>query len=195
MITVIANDYHVNAVSGVLSHNLEKGMIDGKNIIATREEPDNKVNKVVFAPNQVYALDIVLSTGEGKPKPTEDRVSVFKRDPSVAISLKVASARQFLSEVDQKASTFPFGIRSIDSKIAKIGSLECLQKGLITPYPTIAEKKGAIVAQFKYTVAILPTGKLQIFTGLPLESIYKPEYSITNEQYSRLSTSPIARKK
>jgi hypothetical protein len=41
-------------------------VIDGNKTIIQREEPDKKFEEVEFEPNEVYAVDICFSTGEGK---------------------------------------------------------------------------------------------------------------------------------
>lgn len=51
---------------------------------------------------------------------------------------------------------------------AKIGITECLKNELLHPYPVMSEKKGEIVAQFKYTVAVRNEGPL-IIAGVPLD--------------------------
>ncbi len=41
-------------------------VIDGNKTILQREEPDQKVEEVTFEANEVYAIDICFSSGEGK---------------------------------------------------------------------------------------------------------------------------------
>ena len=40
-------------------------MIDGNKVILNRPGPDAKVEDVEFEPNEVYAIDMVVSSGEG----------------------------------------------------------------------------------------------------------------------------------
>lgn len=195
-IASIASDYKVSAVAGVLSHSLEKNVIDGKNVIVNRDEVENKVAKFTFAPLQVFGVDVVLSTGEGKPKVTEERTTVFKRVVGRSTSLKVNSARTLLSEIDRSVGIFPFTLRMFEPKVAKLGVVECVQKEMISGYPSTQDKKGSFVAQFKYTVAILSNGKTQILTGLPLDtSVYKSEFSVSSPELVKLLNAEISRKK
>jgi methionine aminopeptidase len=62
----VAADFKVNVVSGVLSHNVTKGVIDGKKVVLNRPDFDQKVDDSEFALYDVYHLDVVFSTGEGK---------------------------------------------------------------------------------------------------------------------------------
>jgi curved DNA binding protein len=64
----VASSYKVNPLEGVLSHELKKHLIDGNNCIISKETYDQKVDDHEFNVNEVYALDIIMSTGEGKPK-------------------------------------------------------------------------------------------------------------------------------
>ena len=62
-----------------------------------------------------------------------------------------------------------------------MGLVECVKSDLIHPYPILSEKKGEIVAQFKYTVAVRNDGPF-IIAGLPLDvTKYSSDYKITNE--------------
>ncbi len=80
-ITKVAASYKVSAVQGVLSHEMKHFIIDGEKVILNRADPEQKVEEFKFETGEVYALDIVMSTGEGKPKETEFRTTVFKRAP------------------------------------------------------------------------------------------------------------------
>jgi len=56
-------------------------------------------------------LDIILSTGEGKPKETEHRTTVYKRAIEKAYNLKLKAARSFFAEVVEKYPTLAFSLR------------------------------------------------------------------------------------
>jgi len=49
-----------------------------------------------------------------------------------------------------------------------MGLTECLKNELLHPYPVMTEKKGEVVAQFKYTIAVRNEGPL-IISGVPLD--------------------------
>ena len=53
---------------------------------------------------QVYCLDLVMSSGEGKPRETEIRTAVYKRALENSYTLKTQKARQFLAEVPAAAA-------------------------------------------------------------------------------------------
>ena len=60
--------YDCKIVEGVLSHQLEQFVIDGNKVIPNVSNPDTRVDDAEFKENEVYAVDIVANTGEGKPK-------------------------------------------------------------------------------------------------------------------------------
>ena len=63
-----------------------------------------------------------------------------------------------------------------------MGLNECVKNELFHSYPTLAEKKGEYVAQFKYTIAVRNEGPI-ILAGLPIDlSKFNSEYKITDEK-------------
>lgn len=67
-IAKVNESYKCNALEGVLSHELKKHLIDGNNCIINKETFEQKVEEREFQVGEVYALDVIVSTGEGKPK-------------------------------------------------------------------------------------------------------------------------------
>lgn len=52
-------------VEGVMSHQMKQHIIDGNKCVLNRTSPEHRVEDAEFEPNEVYAVDIVVSTGEG----------------------------------------------------------------------------------------------------------------------------------
>jgi len=67
--------------------------------------------------NDVFALDIFVSTGEGKTKESEFRTTVYKRALERAYSLKTKNGRAFLSEVIEKYPALCFSLRLFEDEI------------------------------------------------------------------------------
>merc|ERR1712228_788382 len=96
------------------------------------------------------------------------RSTVFKRAVDVNYNLKTAKARQFIHEVNKRFPALPFTIRAIeDENVARIGVSEAKRHELLEEYPVLKEKDKEVVAQFKFTVLLLPGGTKKI-TGLAL---------------------------
>ncbi len=64
----VAEAYGCNMVEGVMSHEMKQFVIDGSKCILNKPTPEQKVEDAEFEENEVYAIDIVVSTGEGKPR-------------------------------------------------------------------------------------------------------------------------------
>jgi methionine aminopeptidase len=62
----VASAYDCKVVEGVLSHQMKQFVIDANKVILSVTNQDTRVDDAEFEENEVYAIDIVMSTGEGK---------------------------------------------------------------------------------------------------------------------------------
>uniref|UniRef100_A0A7S2A2K4 Peptidase M24 domain-containing protein n=1 Tax=Trieres chinensis TaxID=1514140 RepID=A0A7S2A2K4_TRICV len=178
----VATAYGVNPISTVRMHQMKRFVIDGVKEVALKEptaddieEGEEKVPECSFEQSEVYAVDVAMSTGDGKVRPGDLRTTVFKRNVETSYRLKMKAARYVLSEVDKKFPTLPFTLRHFDDeRQAKMGIQECVTHGLLTPYPSLHEKGGAKVAHFKCTVLLLPSGTSKV-TGLEMPGYFKTD--------------------
>merc|ERR1712060_981530 len=167
---------------GVLSHQMKKHVIDGNRVIINCETADEKVDEFEFEMNEVYCMNILMSTGEGKGKEIELRTTVFKRAVETSYLLKTQKARQFISEVNKRFPALPFSLRAIeDEQVARLGVVEAKRHELLDEYPVLHEREGQFVAQFKFTLLLLPGGTKKI-TGLPLGGLEKQVVSTHSVQ-------------
>lgn len=170
----VAAAYGLTVVEGVLSHKLAQFVIDGDKCLLSRHVEDSanappppKDTGDVFDENEAWAIDIVLSTGDGRAKVHDEKATtVYKRALEGGYNLKLKAARGVLSEVSRRFSTMPFCLRSLETPGARLGLVECVNHGLLHSYPVLHEKAGARVAQFKATVLLLPNGSDRV-TGAP----------------------------
>jgi len=70
-------------MQGVLSHKVKKHLIDGNECIINKETPEQRVDDWEFAPGDVIALDVYVSSGEGMGKEADCRTTVYKREMDV----------------------------------------------------------------------------------------------------------------
>ena len=135
----------------------------------------------------MIALDVFVSSGEGKTKEMDTRCTVYKRALDRTYNLKIKQSRQFFNEVLERYPSFCFGLNSFEDPIAaRIGVKECLEHELLVPYPPLTEKPNTFVAQFKFTVMITK-GKTTALTGLPVdEAAFKTDNSIKDEAILQL---------
>lgn len=202
VLDLVAADFNVKCVEGIMSHNTKKFEIDGekKIINGTPETPltgDNKVAEEEFTPNDVWALDIVMSTGTGKSHQSDKKTTVFKRQVEKSYKLKMKASRAFFSEVMEKHPIFPFSVRnlSVTETQIKLGVKEATEHQLLEPYVVLKEKEGEIVAHVKFTVLLMASGSLKV-TGLPYDiSQFKTEHSVKNEEIKKVLALPLPKNK
>jgi hypothetical protein len=78
---------------------------------------------------------VLLSTGDGKPKPNQSRTTVYKKTDDFVYSLKMKTSRAFYSEAQTKFGLMPFSLRNFENeRNAKMGVVECERHGLMQPY-------------------------------------------------------------
>lgn len=156
----VAEVFKCNPVEGVLTHQLKRYIIDGSKVVLNKTDADQQVEEFKFEVNEVYAVDIVMSTGEGKTREGEGRTTIYKRAPEVAYNLKMKAARTLMAEVSKRFSTMPFTLRATsDEKNARLGITEMLSHNLVDPLPVVYEKDGELVAHIKFTTLLLPNSQ------------------------------------
>jgi len=187
-VSKIAESFKCKPIEGMLSHELRQNEIDGeKTIIQNPNEAQRKeYEKVTFEANEVYGVDVLISTGEGQGREMQTRVSVYKRTLDQYM-LKLKTSRAFFSEVQNKHGLMAFNLRDFeDEKRAKMGVNECLSHKIVEPYTVLYEKPSELVAQFKFTVLLMPSGSHKI-TGLPFDPLqFHSEYKIEDEEIKKL---------
>ncbi|XP_031421666.1 proliferation-associated protein 2G4b isoform X2 [Clupea harengus] len=193
----IAESFKCTAIEGMLSHQLKQHVIDGdKTIIQNPTEQQRKDHeKAEFEVHEVYAVDVLISSGEGKAKDSGQRTTVYKRDPSKQYGLKMKTSRMFFSEVERRFDAMPFTLRAFeDEGKARLGVVECAKHELLQPFNVLHEKEGEFVAQFKFTVMLMANGPLRI-TGGPLEpELYQSEHDVQDPELKALLQSSASRK-
>uniref|UniRef100_A0A8D2PSF2 Peptidase M24 domain-containing protein n=1 Tax=Zosterops lateralis melanops TaxID=1220523 RepID=A0A8D2PSF2_ZOSLA len=135
--------------------------------------------KAEFEVHEVYAVDVLVSSGEGKAKDAGQRTTIYKRDPSKQYGLKMKTSRAFFSEVERRFDTMPFTLRALeDEKKARMGVVECAKHELLQPFNVLYEKEGEFVAQFKFTVLLMPNGPMRITSGPFEPELYKSDLDV-----------------
>merc|ERR1712205_152164 len=106
-----------------------------------------------------------------------------------------------ISEVNRRFPALPFSLRAIeDEQVARIGVSEAKRHELLEEYPILKERDGQFVAQFKFTVLLLPGGTKKI-TGMALgdaEKQFVSSLAIKDEELIKLlktSANPKKKKK
>ena len=148
----------------MLSHQLEQNRIDGeKTIIQNPSEAQRKEHeKFDFSVHEVYAVDVLISSGEGLGREKDAKITIYKKTDD-SYMLKMKTSREFYSKVVKQFGPMPFNLRNMeDEKKARMGVLECVGKKLIEPFQVLYDKEGSHVAQYKFTVLLMPNGAHKI---------------------------------
>lgn len=196
----VADEFKCHVISGVLSHELKRYIIDGSNVIISKTNlnDEQKVDEFEFGSNEAFTVDIMVSTGEGKLKEKETRHTVYKRAVENNYQLKTQKARQFLSEINAKHPSLPFSLRAFeDEQCARVGVSEAKRHNLLHEYPVMAEKQGEYIAQMKFTVLLLPGGVKKI-TGLDFNTVenrVESSLSVQNPELKDLLARSLAPRK
>jgi len=199
-VSKIAESFDCKPVEGMLSHQLEQNRIDGeKTIIQNPSEAQRKEHeKFEFSVHEVYAVDVLITSGEGLGREKDAKITIYKKTEDTYM-LKMKTSREFYSKVSKQFGPMPFNIRNMeDEKKARMGVVECVHHRLIEPFQVLFDKEGAHVAQFKFTVLLMPNGPHKI-TGLPFdESLVKSDKSVQDVEIVKLlktSANPKAARK
>lgn len=189
----IAAEYKCKPIEGMLSHQLKQFKIDGeKTIIQNPTIAQKKEHeKCEFEKYEVYAMDVLVSTGEGLGKELDTKVSIYKKTEENYL-LKLKASRAFYVEVKKKYGPMPFNLRNFEEEAkAKMGVHECVTHKLVEPFQVLYEKHNEIVAQFKNTVLILPNG-LTVVTGTTFDvNCFESEHSVQDEEMKKLLESEL----
>uniref|UniRef100_A0AAQ4P7R9 Proliferation-associated 2G4, a n=1 Tax=Gasterosteus aculeatus aculeatus TaxID=481459 RepID=A0AAQ4P7R9_GASAC len=87
--------------------------------------------KAEFEVHEVYAVGVLISTGEGKAREGATRTTIFKRDPSKQYGLKMKTSRMFFSEVERRFDAALLLSAFKDEAKARLGVVECAQHELL----------------------------------------------------------------
>ncbi len=201
----VAAAYGVRVVEGVQCHQLQRFTLNGEKAATNRLPVGSgeagaaappKPADCTFGEAEAWAVDVVLSTGEGRSRVKDDRATtIFARDPAYAYNLKMKASRAVYNEILKKApGSLPFALRSLETPGARMGLSECITHGLVVPYPVLHEKTDAKTAQFKTTVLLMPNGSSDRLTALPLQA-HKSEKRIEDPALRAAVTASLKAKK
>ena len=191
----VAEAYGCTMLDGVLTHVQKRFIADGNKVILNKPTAENGVEEEEIEVNEVFAVDILVSTGEGKPRVLDEKqTTVYKRALDREYSLKMKASRSLFSEINKRFPALPFTLRAIeDQRSAKLGMVECLNHELLHEYPVLWEKPGELVAHFKSTVLLMPNGS-HVLSTFPLPEV-QTDKKVEDEDIVKLMSEPILKKK
>lgn len=194
IISKALSDFNCHAVEGIQSHQMRRLVYDAeKTIVLQPSDDQNKTTeKVTFEVNEVWDVDICVSTGSGKPREHEARTTIYRKNETL-YQLKMKISRQLHSEIASRFLDYPFNIRwALDDLCkARLGISECARHDVVQALPVLCEKDDELVAQFRFTVLLMPNGPMRI-TGIPFDSsLYKSEFRPRDPDVKEVLLQPI----
>jgi curved DNA binding protein len=175
MFRSVAHSYGVTPAQGVLSHRMKRWDEAGQQIILNGVVLEDNVYQqtVIFEPNQVWSLDVVLMNGGADNTLRVNARSgsdhcVFKRS-EVVTSQRVRAARYVLTALRSQGnpSMLPFSLETFDSPLrARLGVSQLVKNQLVDTIPVLHCKPHQCVGRYKWTVLITEKGVERI-AGLP----------------------------
>eukprot|EP00904_Undaria_pinnatifida_P001487 jgi/Undpi1/11339/HiC_scaffold_30.g13636.m1 len=187
----VADAYGVKFVAGTLMEQITRFGIAGKTVALCTED---KEKEVTFAANEVYGVNVVVSSSDGKVREQDLRTTVFKRNANKNYHLKMKASRYLYNEVNSRFPSLPFSLRALeDEKQARLGVVECASHDLLTSYPVMFAQRGAKVAHFRFTVLLLASGTSKV-TGVEFNpASFSSEKAVDAETQAVLDT--VSKKK
>ncbi|KAH3678175.1 hypothetical protein WICPIJ_008910 [Wickerhamomyces pijperi] len=191
VVAEVAEQYGCAPLEGMLSHNQERNVLTGPKeiIINPNDYQKNQVETFEFEVGQVFGLDILISSGEGKVKKSTLRTSIYKLTGN-NYQLKLKSSKAVFTEIKKKASAFPFSIKNLEDPTRGSAGLKenCTHNTMIA-YDVYQEKEGETIAQVYLTVAITKNGLVK-FTSADFDAeAVKSEKELSAELKELISTS------
>jgi len=193
----VAKQFGVNLVNSIVSHNMSRFVIDGDKIIQNKPgvEGEKREKVITFEENEVYAMDIMMTTGDGSTCESAMRTTVYKRSVDTTYKLKMKASRAIFTDISKEFPTFPFTIRNLDEKKVRFGIVECANHDLVKGYPVMTDTNGEFVAHIKFTVLLMPSGTMRI-TGAEMDtSGFESEKKVEDEELVKLLATSYGKKK
>jgi curved DNA binding protein len=163
LITKVLDSYDVTSIEGNLSHTMGRFNLDGtgsEKAIIAKAQPERRMKECTFVENEVYFVDIVVTTGAGKASQSDEKPTLFRATENECAQpllpalqncntlrryqLKVKAAKTFLTEAKSKFGVMPFSLRDIEMGISavRLGEKELMEHELMEVFPVIHEKAG-----------------------------------------------------
>lgn len=194
----VAEDFKVKPILGVLSHTVSKYVIDGDSVIISATAAENKVAETKLELYDIFVMDIVYSTGSGKPKQSEDRVTVFKAGVNEYFQPTLKASKNLWAVIENESTTFPFSLPQMATEVKnrRFGISELVKNEKVEEMPVLKETEGSIVAKKTFTVLIQPTGAKILSGGdFTLPANIKSDKVIVNAELLEVLKLPVNTKK
>lgn len=191
----VAKAFGTTPVESMLSHNQERNVMYGPKEILLNPSKENKAQMDThrFEENEVYGLDILISTSnDGKVKKSDYKTSIYKLT-GASYALKLKTSHQALGAFKEKSSgLFPMNIKKVDDiRKTRMGLIECVNHRVLLSYDIMTEKEGEFVAQYFTTFGITKNGIVRFTEPTFNPDLYKTDKKIEDEGILELISKPL----
>lgn len=199
MVHKLAHTYGCEPIMGVCSHTIGRYNLDGSKIIVWKDtSPEKQADDCAIEENDIFVIDIVLSSGEGKPMEVEAKTNIYMKQPGQQINLKSKAARALISEVSKNHADFPFAIRNLQNAEANLPAIRLginESQSLLIPYPVLCVNPNEIVGHAKLVIAVTKAGPI-VISGMQLNAEdVKSETKIEDEELLKLLATSVRKRK
>lgn len=189
VIARIARMFKCKPVVGNFTCDQKRFVIEGMRVMWNKPDFQDHIQADwVVAEDDVFNVDIMMSTGAGKVREVDTKTTVYQRDLTKQYQLRSKAARNLYAEVSARYPTMPFSLRNVDRRASALGMKECLNHQLLTPFPVLYERKDEIIAQFKFTAVVRPKDTVRLVSQ-PLPYIHSV-YEISDPELLELLAQP-----
>ncbi|KAJ3101163.1 putative metalloprotease arx1 [Phlyctochytrium planicorne] len=178
-INEVAHMFNVKPVVGTHTFLLKRFLIESEQGIPNGIDPSVITDPFIFMDNEVYGINIIMSTGTGTSKSALHKPTVFQRDVQSNYSFKLKASRFAFNDLSRTFGVFPFSLRAlVDMNPGhRLGIQECLSHEVVLGRPVLTDLHGEIVAQFKLTTLLLPSGPMRLTAQLNPPFVHS-DYSV-----------------
>ncbi len=165
----VATAFGVKPILAMQAQEVKQWTIEAPKTIPLKKDPElGKYVECEFAKGEVYAVDIAMTSAEGKPKEKAARTTVFKLNTEVKVKMRMAASQKLMAELRERFPSLPFSLRACeDERSARLGVTEMLKNGVVKEYPVLFEPVGSTVAHVRFTAMLMEGGTLKL-TGLDM---------------------------
>lgn len=191
----VAKDYGTVAVQLMLSHNIERNVLYGPKEIILNPAKEHKalMDAHRFAKNEVYGLDILISTSsDGVVKRSNFKTTLHKLTGN-SYSLKLKLSHAALQEFKSKVSgPFPANVKIFDNpRKVRVGLIECANHDIVLPYDIMQGRANDFIAQYFTTVAITEKGLVKYTSPTFTPEFYTTDKKVQDEELAKLIATPL----
>lgn len=184
----IAAAFNCTPVEDNFVCNMKRFVFEGPKVALNKTSEDVNPEEFIVEENDVYNVDIQISTGDGHVREVDTKPTVYQRDVTKQYLLRLKSSRTVYSFISEHFPTMPFTLRNLDPKEAALGLKECVNHDLVTPFAVKYEKDGETIAHFKFTVLVQEKGNTRL-TSHPLPYVHSA-YSVTDAELLSILEQP-----